>query len=157
MFKKLIAIVVLGVVVFWFWSIRPEPSRTLAHLLEGCEHGQCKTTLWGERSSRYRSVLGKLAKEQVSSMDIIGDFPDYLGCAVARSARVIAFEDELRKDGKTIETQTAKQFGPLPTRGSVSVTVDDGSKFITTYTFFCGYRGLVPDRRDSPELLPFGR
>jgi hypothetical protein len=67
---------------------------------------------------------------------------------------VVALEDQLRKDGISVKTQKARRLTPLPEAGSVSVIADDGLKSVKTYTFFCGYRSLVPDRRDSPGLFP---
>ncbi len=154
MLKQIIVIVAVGSVLFWFWSIRPESSRTLKYLLGGCEFEQCKTTLWVERTTRSGNFLGQLEFEPAWSMDVIGEFPDYLSCAVARGARAVAIEERLRKEGIGVETQTAHHGKPLPNAGSVSVIVDNRSKMVTTHTFFCGYRSLVPDRRDSPDLFP---
>jgi hypothetical protein len=155
MLKKIILTVAVGSVAFWFWSIRPEPSRTLDHFLENCESGQCETTLWVEGTLRKHSFLSKFEREEVSTIDTIANFPDYLGCAYERGKRVVALEDQLRKDGISVQPQTAKRLTPLPEAGSVSVIADDGLKSVKTYTFFCGYRSLVPDRRDSPGLFPF--
>ena len=154
MIKKIILTVAVGSVAFWFWSIRPEPSRMIEHLLEDCESGQCETTLWVEGTLRKRSFLSKFEREEVSTIDTIANFPDYLGCAYERGKRVVALEDQLRKDGISVKTQKARRLTPLPEAGSVSVIADDGLKSVKTYTFFCGYRSLVPDRRDSPGLFP---
>jgi len=39
-------------------------------------------------------------------------------------------------------------------RGGHSL-VDDGSKMVATYTYFCGYYTLVPDRKDISGFFPW--
>jgi len=105
---------------------------------------------------RNRDWLGNFAKVQSSSITVLEEFPTYLACAGAHEGVVVKLEDELKKKkGSTIRIRQARRSTRQADTGSISVIVDDGSKMVATYTYFCGCYTLVPDRKDISGFFPW--
>lgn len=150
--KIFITTVAVSAVVFWFLSIKSERSRSTENVLDLCEIEECKTTLWAETVVRKS---GWLSGVESSDTIVLGEFPSYINCESARAERVTALEEQERKKTRKLTTNTARRSGRLVNAGSISVVVDVESGKVITRTFFCGYKTLVPGKKDYPGFLPW--
>jgi hypothetical protein len=153
MLKQLfVIIVVLGAAIFWFLSMKSERSRSTDDLVDLCEIEECKTILWAETIVRKS---GWLPGVESSATMLLGEFPSYINCESARAERVMALKEQEKKQGRRVTTNTAHWSGRLVNTGSISVVVDVESGKVITRTFFCGYKTLVPDKKDHTGFLPW--